>query len=76
MKLAFSSPVNGLTPQTRSGRFVSANVHRSLHGTKVVNYAQWRRVSDLEAAMLRNSIAQEQMQAATQLAIQYGAGPP
>ncbi len=48
--------------------FVSANIHRSLDGTKVVNYAQWRRVSDFED-MLRNAAAQEHMQAATELAI-------
>jgi antibiotic biosynthesis monooxygenase (ABM) superfamily enzyme len=47
--------------------FVSANIHRSLDGTKVVNYAQWRRVEDFEA-MLREANAQEHMRAATQLA--------
>ena len=47
--------------------FVSANIHRSLDGTRVVNYAQWRRVEDFEA-MLRHASAQEHMQAATQLA--------
>lgn len=48
--------------------FVSANIHRSLDGTRVVNYAQWRRVEDFEA-MLRDPTAQVHMQAATQLAI-------
>jgi quinol monooxygenase YgiN len=47
--------------------FVSANIHRSLDGTRVVNYAQWRRVEDFEA-MLRDPAAQEHMRAATQLA--------
>jgi hypothetical protein len=47
--------------------FVSANIHRGLDGTRVVNYAQWRRVEDFEG-MLRNPAAQEHMQAATQLA--------
>src|SRR5215471_21047991 len=47
--------------------YVSANIHRSLDGTKVVNYAQWRRVEDFET-MLTNPTAQEHMQAATQLA--------
>jgi quinol monooxygenase YgiN len=47
--------------------FVSANIHRSLDGTRVVNYAQWRSVEDFEA-MLRDANAQEHMQAATQLA--------
>jgi hypothetical protein len=47
--------------------FVSANIHRSLDGTRVVNYAQWRRVEDFEA-MLQTARAQEHMQAATRLA--------
>jgi heme-degrading monooxygenase HmoA len=47
--------------------FVSANIHRSLDGTKVVNYAQWRRLEDFEA-MLRDPIAQQHMQAAARLA--------
>jgi len=47
--------------------FVSANIHSSLDGTRVVNYAQWRRVEDFEA-MLHDSGAREHMQAATQLA--------
>jgi hypothetical protein len=29
--------------------FVSASLHRSLDGTKVTMYAQWRRVEDYEA---------------------------
>jgi quinol monooxygenase YgiN len=29
--------------------FISANIHRSLDGTKVANYAQWRSKADLEA---------------------------
>ena len=33
--------------------FVSANVHRSLDGTKVVNYAQWES-QDAFTAMLRH----------------------
>ncbi len=48
--------------------YVSANIHRSLNGTKVVNYAQWRRVEDFEA-MLRDPAAQEHMRLATQLAV-------
>ena len=31
--------------------FISANIHRSLDGTRVVNYAQWRRREDLENAV-------------------------
>jgi quinol monooxygenase YgiN len=34
--------------------FVSANVHRSLDGTKVINYAQWESVEAFSAS-LRNS---------------------
>lgn len=29
--------------------FVSANIHKSLDGTKVINYAQWRSKEDFEA---------------------------
>jgi heme-degrading monooxygenase HmoA len=31
--------------------FVSANIHRSHDGTRVVNYAQWRTREDFEAAL-------------------------
>jgi len=48
--------------------FISANIHCSLDGSKVVNYAQWRRVEDFQA-MLGNARAQPHVQAATQLAI-------
>ena len=48
--------------------FVSANIHRSLDGVKVVNYAQWKRASDFEA-MLKNPEAQGHMRTATDLAI-------
>ncbi len=47
--------------------YVSANIHRSLDGTRVVNYAQWRRVEDFEA-MLRNPTAQVHMRAAAEMA--------
>ncbi len=30
--------------------FISANIHRSVDGTRVVNYAQWRTKEDFEAA--------------------------
>jgi len=29
--------------------FISANIHRSLDGTKVANYAQWRSIEDYQA---------------------------
>jgi quinol monooxygenase YgiN len=35
--------------------FVSANIHSSLDGTRVVNYAQWRSVEHFEA-MHRNPL--------------------
>jgi quinol monooxygenase YgiN len=47
--------------------FVSANIHRSLDGTKVVNYAQWRRQADLKA-MLRDPAAQAHLRTAGELA--------
>ncbi len=37
----------------RQEGYVSANIHKSLDGTRVVNYAQWRSVEDFER-MLRN----------------------
>ncbi|MDR0358492.1 MAG: antibiotic biosynthesis monooxygenase [bacterium] len=47
--------------------FVSANFHRSLDGTKVINYAQWRTQEDFEA-MLANPKAREHMAPITELA--------
>lgn len=47
--------------------FISANFHRSLDGTRVVNYAQWRRREDLEA-MLRHPDARPHLQAASAIA--------
>jgi len=47
--------------------FVSANIHRSLDGKKVVNYAQWESMADFEA-MRKNSKAIPHMQAAAALA--------
>lgn len=40
--------------------FVSANIHRSLDGTRVTNYAQWRSQEAFEA-MLRNPETAEHM---------------
>ena len=40
--------------------FVSANIHKSVDGTRVENYAQWRSREDFEA-MLRNSEASTHM---------------
>ena len=47
--------------------FVSANLHKSLDGTKVVNYAQWRRREDFEA-MLENPEAAVHMREAAKIA--------
>lgn len=40
--------------------FVSANIHRSLDGVRVVNYAQWRSKEAFEN-MLQNAVAQRHM---------------
>lgn len=47
--------------------FVSANIHRSLDGTRVVNYAQWRSREAFEA-MLGNPEAAAHMREAGKLA--------
>jgi quinol monooxygenase YgiN len=47
--------------------FVSATIHRSLDGTKVVNYAQWRSKGDFDA-MRSNPDARPHMEAAAALA--------
>ncbi len=46
LKLLAEATENGIR---RAAGFVSANVHVSLDGTKVVNYAQWRSKEDFEA---------------------------
>ena len=47
--------------------FVSASIHRSFDGTKVVNYAQWRSREDFEA-MMHNPEVRPHMEAAAALA--------
>ena len=47
--------------------FVSASIHRSMDGKKVINYAQWRRDADFRA-MLENPDARVHMEAAGRLA--------
>lgn len=47
--------------------FISANIHRSYDGQRVVNYAQWRSREDYEA-MLRDPKATPHMTEAAQLA--------
>ena len=50
--------------------FVSANIHRSLDGTRVTNYAQWRSREAFEA-MLQNQEAAEQMGEAAKIAERF-----
>jgi quinol monooxygenase YgiN len=40
--------------------FISANIHVSIDGTRVVNYAQWRSVEAMQA-MQQNPTAREHM---------------
>ena len=47
--------------------FVSANIHRSLDGDKVVNYDQWQSKADFEA-MRANPEARRHVQAAAAFA--------
>ena len=47
--------------------FVSANIHASLDGRHVANYAQWRREEDFRA-MLQNPEAQAHMKVALSMA--------
>lgn len=47
--------------------FISANLHRSVDGTRVVNYAQWRTRGDYEA-MLQQPVATPHMRRAAELA--------
>ena len=48
--------------------FVSANIHRSLDGVRVTNYAQWRSRDDFEA-MLHNPAAAPHLKDAAALAV-------
>ena len=47
--------------------FVSANIHKSLDGVRVVNYAQWRSREDFEA-MGKNPEAQAHMKPIMEIA--------
>lgn len=47
--------------------FISANIHRSLDGKRVVNYAQWESMADFES-MRKSPEAAPHMQAAAALA--------
>jgi heme-degrading monooxygenase HmoA len=50
--------------------FISANIHRSLDGTRVTNYAQWRSKEAFEA-MLRDREAAEHMGEAAKIAERF-----
>ena len=47
--------------------FISANIHQSDDGTRVVNYAQWRSRADFES-MMKNPSAQKHMRGVTDIA--------
>jgi quinol monooxygenase YgiN len=47
--------------------FISASLHRSLDGTKVTMYAQWRSLEDYQA-MRRNAVATPYLQQALLIA--------
>lgn len=47
--------------------FVSASIHKSVDGKRVVNYAQWRSRADFQA-MTQNEQARPHMEAAAKLA--------
>jgi len=50
--------------------FISANIHRSLDGTRVTNYVQWRSPEAFEA-MLRDREAAEHMGEAAKIAERF-----
>ena len=50
--------------------YVSANIHRSLDGTRVTNYAQWRSREDFEAIFCNPEITVH-MREAEKLAMDY-----
>jgi quinol monooxygenase YgiN len=50
--------------------FISANIHRSVDGTRVTNYAQWRSRADFEA-MLEDPRARAHMTQAAALAVTF-----
>src|SRR5258708_13324583 len=49
--------------------YISANIHKSLDGTRLTNYAQWRPKDDFEA-MLQNPEAAKHMNEPSQLSLQ------
>jgi heme-degrading monooxygenase HmoA len=51
----------------RQPGFISANIHKSADGKRVINYAQWRRKEDF-ASMQKNPEATEHMKRIADLA--------
>ncbi len=58
------------TVMNRLPGFVSANLHKSLDGTRVVNYAQWRSREAFEA-MLEDPEAMVHMKEAAKIAEKF-----
>jgi quinol monooxygenase YgiN len=50
--------------------FISANIHLSTDGTRVVNYAQWRSAEAFQA-MLQDATARQHMAQCAELAVGY-----
>jgi quinol monooxygenase YgiN len=50
--------------------FISANIHRSEDGTRVVNYAQWRDAAAMQA-MLQDPASREHIAKCAELAIGF-----
>jgi heme-degrading monooxygenase HmoA len=55
------------TAMKRQPGFISASIHKSADGRRVVNYAQWRSKADFEA-MQKNPEAVEHMKGAAAIA--------
>ncbi len=53
-------------------RFISANIQRSLDGTKVANYAQWRSVKNYQAIFKNPDVLPHMRQAAALAEFEYG----
>jgi heme-degrading monooxygenase HmoA len=53
--------------------YISANVHRSIDGTKVTNYAQWESNAALEA-MLKHPEASAHLREIRQIAVEMNLG--
>ena len=49
------------TTMSHAPGFVSASIHKSADGTRVANYAQWRRAEDFKT-MLKNPQATKHME--------------